>query len=569
MTTWRFPISLLCLAAAAVAQDPVPAKPANGATSAAEQQFRDAWWAESGRNDVDAALRGYLAAAAADGPASIRARANLFAGRLQQRQGQTEQALASFRRVVNDFANETESATAARTHLQELTAVDLRKNYDEWYERRLFSEEVQLAILAKIDQLTALVAAPPTSDRTPEEKSARTAHEARVNTVRAEIVAYGKGAVPALRKAALGRQQALAAQAIDLLFELDEMPPAEALMRHSEWANDAQQWQRVLEQRFDGAVPATTGEWHGALFAAALRGPGAATSSAMQQMGAACEAMRPLLVALLHFPEPRQKLLAALGDQATPLATRDAIDESLRSLEDKPVLTCAEWLLASADPLRDDLQRQAFQRVGWELRQGHANVFDDALRRLGDEQTFGDDRVRREAGAMFVQGLEINPVAELLPWTPERLQVVLGFAFAGDCSIHDVLVRLRRNDATRAMVAAALLAEPSVLHARLRREDAPDDNAGRLRAHFGDYEPSETAAVAFRRQWQTALVVAAKASWPRYSDVQRLDALVLLDGATNPDQGRSVLREFLQQQVDGASESVKTELQALVERCAK
>jgi hypothetical protein len=324
----------------------------------------------------------------------------------------------------------------------------------------------------------------------------------------------------------------------------------------------------VLGHRFAGAPPATSSEWHAELFAAAMQGPGAATSTVLQQTGRPSDEMRPLLVALLYFPEPRQKLLAALGEQTTPLATRDAIDEALR-YEDKSALTCAEWLLASTDPLRDELQRLAFDRLGQALRQGDAAVFDDVLRRLGDEKAFGDAAVRREAGAMFVQGLENNPVAELLPWTPARLQAVLGCAFAGDCVLHSALVRLRRNDATRTMVAAALLAEPSSLRERLRREDPPEPSTERLREHFGDYEPSEAAASSFRRQWQAALVAAAKASWPRYSDEQRLAALFLLDGATRPDADRSVLREFLQQQVDAASAPVKDALQSLIERCTK
>ena len=106
-----FLLTALSTAPWAIAQE-VPPTPAPR-PSAAELQLRDAWWAESGANDLSAALRGYLAAVAAEGPATVRARALLWAGRLQQRLGQSEQALASFERFLAQDAPAQDVRTVA------------------------------------------------------------------------------------------------------------------------------------------------------------------------------------------------------------------------------------------------------------------------------------------------------------------------------------------------------------------------------------------------------------------------------------------------------------------------
>src|SRR5690606_32246945 len=142
---------LFALALPAAAQQPTPA----------EAAYRDAWWAESGQGDLPAALKGYLAAAAAEGPSAIRAKALLGAGSVHQRLGKTESAIATFRQLLQQCPGEADVAEQARTHLRELTAVDLRDGYDEWYQRRLFSEEVQVQILQKIQALAIKAAERP------------------------------------------------------------------------------------------------------------------------------------------------------------------------------------------------------------------------------------------------------------------------------------------------------------------------------------------------------------------------------------------------------------------------
>ncbi|MFN9277597.1 MAG: hypothetical protein ACK6D2_17895, partial [Planctomycetota bacterium] len=195
------PWATILLATALPAQTPPP--------SAAEAAYRDAWWEESGRGDLAAALKGYLAAAAADGPAGVRAKALLAAGSAQQRLGKAESAIATFRQVLQQFPGEAAVVEQARTHLRELTAIDLRQGYDEWHQRWLFSEEVQLQILQKLTQFGGHVAAFGGLSQAEEGDQ-----KATLRQLRMEILGYGAGAVPALRKATASLNGALAEFAV-------------------------------------------------------------------------------------------------------------------------------------------------------------------------------------------------------------------------------------------------------------------------------------------------------------------------------------------------------------------
>ena len=542
------------------AQDPGTASPpasgvvAPGATpSAAEQQFREAWWAESGRNDLDAALRGYLAAVILDGPPAVRAKSMLAAGRIQQRQGRTEHALASYRRVLSEFAGETESVNAARTHLRELTAVDLRQNYDEWYERRLFSEEVQLLILGKLESLSSHLSRQFNDNRQQQES------QAQRSLLRGEILAFGKGAVPALRKAARGRHEALASTAIEMLFALGEVPPLEALVADAEWTNDVGAWKQLLRTR--GAEAKVSGSgWHPPFLAAATRGPGALVDLLLQPDTRPTEALTPMLSALLGFENARPRVLAAFLDPETSLGLRDAIAQALTAYEEV-VLGCGEWVQLAHDPLRGSLQAVAAEQAARSLTAENGKQLDELLQIVGTGA--GDGGIEADVCVRFLSGLDENPLAERLPWNLERLQALLRVA-----AVHSPVVRfglrLRRNDRTRLLLAAALLADPSGLAAVLRRNEASEPPVERLRTGFPDQD-SESSPTVFRRLWQSALVTTLKTQWSRYDEPQQLDALLVLDGVTDPANDRRVLQEFLRAQRDGASAGVKAAMGPLLE----
>lgn len=558
-------VFVLCSAFVA-AQDPAIAPPAAvgvvapGATpSAAEQQFREAWWAESGRNDLDAALRGYLAAVIADGPPAVRAKAMLAAGRIQQKQGRTEPALASFRRVLSEFAGETEIVAAARTHLRELTAVDLRQGYDEWYERRLFSEEVQLVILGKLEAMSSHLSRQFADDRLRQES------QVQRSQLRGEILAFGKGAVPALRKAAGGRHQELADMAIEMLFELGEMPPVEALVRNEDWVMDVRAWQQLLRKPV--VVPtASAAGWHVPFLAATPRGPSALVDVLLQAPPQHAEAMSSLVAALLATEGARARLLAMLGDQEIALVLRDAIAQALQN-EEMIGLSSAEWLLAARDPLRWQLQVHAVNQATLRLAADQPRQLDELLALVAAAPGDGVNDGTPADG--LLAGLEGNVIAERLPWTPERLQAV--FAIAGPCSqtLPAFTLALRRNDRTRTMLAAALLDDPSKVAAAWRREQTNEQPVARLRETFPDYEASLGGALAFRRLWHHALAEALTTRWPGYDERQRLDALALLDGMTNPTGDRRELQDFLRQQVGSASDGVKAAMAPLLEPPAK
>jgi hypothetical protein len=410
---------LSCLLAAVplLAQDPAGSPPIKVQAPSAEQLFRDAWWAESGSNDVDAALRGYLEATAANGPASVRARALLFAGRLQQRLGKPDLALASFRRLVTEFATETALVNEARTHLRELTAVDLRQNYDEWYERRLFSEEVQLVILGKLEALASRADLSFTDDKQQQE------HRRQLQTLITEIEVFGKGAVPALRKFALGRHDAMARTAIGMLFAVGETPPLRALLTHADWLDDADLVGKLLKQKSKEAMPVLpVDDRRARLLAAILEGPDALTRLILASPLDGTGELSTLVQAVLPYPTARARLLTALQQPGLALIVREAIENAF-AYDEELVLGAEDWLAVGADPLRAELRSLALARAARALRPDDAGLLDRLLAAVIDAtSSTGHDPALVQA---LAGGLGENRVVELLAWTPERLGKLL------------------------------------------------------------------------------------------------------------------------------------------------
>lgn len=561
-----FLLTALSTAPWAIAQE-VPPTPAPR-PSAAELQLRDAWWAESGANDLSAALRGYLAAVAAEGPATVRARALLWAGRLQQRLGQSEQALASFRRLLVEFAAETELVGDARTHLRELTAVDLRQTYDEWYERRLFSEEVQLVILGKLEALAANLGAPVGG-----RSELSTLQDERRSLV-AGVMSFGRGAVPALRKAAVGRQQAMASMAIDLLVRLGEVPPWEALRASTDWSTDLDALRLLLAQ--PGGGVASTDEprspWHVRCLLACRRGPIAAAELLLSCTSPAPEELQPLAAVLLEHEESRRMLLAALSRTDVALRVRQAIERVL--CEGEPWadgLTTAEWLAAGEQPLLQDLCLVSLHRAARGIRADEPELLDRMLARLSAAVAGGPPA--SEAGqaaarlvTAFVNGLNEHPAVELLPWTPERLQaLLLAAACTVDADLRQVLQSLRRQPELRRRLAERLFAAPVALATayQLSAEDASTLDA--LRRHFEVELETEGDTVAFARQWHAAVLAAATAAWPAQDEASRLASLLLLPAVVSSMRDTAAMRPFLEARANDTSEPVRVAITRALE----
>lgn len=559
-----FLLAALSTTSWAIAQE-VPPTPR---PSAAELQLRDAWWAESGANDLPVALRGYLAAVAAEGPATVRARALLWAGRLQQRLGQSEQALASFRRLLVEFAAETELVGEARTHLRELTAVDLRQTYDEWYERRLFSEEVQLVILGKLEALATNLASPGGSGA---EQSTRI-EERRVLV--AGVMAFGRGAVPALRKAAVGKQEALADLAIDLLFRLGEVPPWEALRASADWCTDLDALRLLLAQPGVGAGQADEprSPWQVRCLLACRRGPVAAAEFLLACTSRSAEDLQPLAAVLLEHEGSRRTLLAALSRTDVALRVRQAIERVLCEGESwANGLTTAEWLAAGEQPLLQDLCLVSLQRASREVRADEPELLDRMLARLSAAVAgVPPGSEAQEAAARlvsaFVGGLDEHPAVELLPWTPERLQaLLLAAACSADTDLHPVLQSLRRQPELRRRLAERLFAAPVALATayQLSAEDPSTYDA--LRRHFDAELETEADTVAFARQWHAALLAAATAAWPIQDEPARLASLLLLPAVVSSLHDTAAMRPFLEARANDPSEPVRAAITRALE----
>ena len=548
-------LSFLLAAVPLLAQEPAGSTPPKVQTPSAEQLFRDAWWAESGSNDVDAALRGYLEAAAASGPASVRARALLFAGRLQHRLGKPDTALASFRRLVTEFATETALVNEARTHLRELTAVDLRQNYDEWYERRLFSEEVQLVILGKLEAIASRADLSFTDDKQHQE------HRRQLQALITEVEVFGKGAVPALRRFALGRHDAMARTAIGMLFAVGETPPLRSLLAHADWLDDAALVGKLLQQKSKEAMPALPVDDRLArLLAAILEGPDALTHLILTSPLDGTADLSSLVAAVLPYPTARARLLTALQQPGLALIVREAIENVFAYGEDL-VVGAADWLAIGASPLRAEVRHLALAAAARALRPDDAGLLDRLLAAaVAATSSSGHDPALVQA---LAGGLGENRVVELLAWTPDRLGKLLHCLPAiEEPAFAPMLRQLRRLETSRQTLAKALFADPVALCREFRLTLADDGVVDRLRHHANDANAemdSNDDLALLARRWHDVMVKTLAAEWAGYDEAGKLAAVVVLHGFALPS-AHGALVEFLRQQEPGASAELKAAL---------
>lgn len=555
----RTPLLLSLLPAAVLAaQEPGPEAPA-------ERAFRDAWWAESGRGDLPAALAGYLAAAAAEGPAAIRARALLAAGAVQQRLGKSESAIATFRQVLRDFPAEAAVAEQARVHLRELTAVDLREGYDEWHERWLFGEEVQRQVLARIDELAAVLAQEAARRRDSKE---RRALQQEIDTARARVLAFGRGSAPALHQFATAPQRSLAEAAVDLLFELGELPAARALLGTSGWTSSSENWRRVLAgSRAGGSEPGALRECpradpaHARLVAAALRGPAALADVVLDQEPPLARGGSELASAARALVElggdGRARVLAALGTPEVPLRTREAIEQGLAARP--PDLGVAEWLAISREPLHFRLRIAATERCARRLRLADGEALDELLRRV-EEAPAGE--AKAELLEALNNGLAQNDTPLQVPWSVSRLRRLL-VLLARRGSIANVYTALVRDEVLRSVLVEAALGEPGQIAAAFADDGG---EIGDLAQHFELQLSDEYDIARVEGLWNRSLAQYLERAWDGWNDVQRLDALRILPEAILLHGARDDLRQFVGRRIAAAPERLRGPLEALHER---
>lgn len=536
--------------------------------SAAEAAYRDAWWAESGQGDLAAALKGYLAAAAADGPAGIRARALLGAGLVQQRLGKTDSAIASLRQLLQQYPGEAELVERARAQLRELTAVDLRQNYDEWYERRLFSEDVQLQILQKLQALGDLLARPPR-----DQKQQGEWYEAQRALVQ-EIRGFGKGALPALRKAAEAPTGELAGRAVGMLFDLGEVPSAPALQRHfGDWAGSAEPWTSLLalhggaaQQLANGIREAAPGATllraavmgHGELAAAVV---GIRDAELVREQAAVLAAATCALLRRDGYADDQERLLVVaqvldgLAAETTPLRVRRAMEQGILECEPPPLLDPEMWLQLGKDPLHFELRYRCIEQATAGLQPGDGDELDELLARVAAMPKSG----RETALYALTNGLEHNLAPTQLPWTPARLRRLLGaFVDLGDPNLSQLFAALLHTEAWRAMLAEALLGDPVPM-----REVYPAGDGSSLAIHLQSDGSDEEVAL-LQSRWNRAVADRLGRDWAGFDAAQRLAALVLLRQVVNFDHGdRAPLLQFLAKADRGGNSEVGAAIEQL------
>jgi tetratricopeptide (TPR) repeat protein len=559
--------SMFLLAAALPAQTPPP--------SAAEAAYRDAWWEESGRGDLAAALKGYLAAAAADGPAGVRAKALLAAGSAQQRLGKAESAIATFRQLLQQFPGEAEAVERARTHLRELTAIDLRQGYDEWHQRWLFSEEVQLQILQKLTQFGSHVAA--FEGLSQAEVGDQ---KATLRQLRMEILGYGAGAVPALRKATASVNGALAEFAVGALFVLGDAPPAPALQQHFDaWGYDAANWRLLLALPRDRAAElraAIRTEAAGAdLLAGALQGPrqllaAIVATTSLALVGDAPEVLGAATEALLRAdPESRGATVTAVVDEAVPERVRRgmAIAFASEDVHELP-LTARQWLALGEKLLDAELRASVcVHGVVHQLRADDGPLLDALLARIAAAKGEHRDRCVQS----LCSGLQASVAPQQLPWTPVRLRrVLLLCRVTPDTDdVRPWLRSLLRADALRLQLAEALLGDP--LAAANPDRAGRDESDGRAFAEMFAWGEADYGDDLQRLapQWHAALAGCLTRLWPGFSEEQRLAALSVLEQALAEHEERASLVAFLAAADAAGSDAVREALAALQERLGR
>ncbi len=197
--------------------------------SAAAQAFREGFWAETGEHALDRALERYRAAAKAEGPDAVRAKALYREGVVLERLGKTEDAIHALERLTKEYPGEMELLQEARAKLDAWTATDIRSSFDEWYHRYQYGPEFQAKV---VDLVLKLGLQSPNVNNVPEEK---------------ELLTIGEAAIPALRRQLDSSNDDLRAWATAVLLELGEVPPAKPIATTSIWPYRRQAWTTLLE----------------------------------------------------------------------------------------------------------------------------------------------------------------------------------------------------------------------------------------------------------------------------------------------------------------------------------
>lgn len=237
----------------ASAEDEAPAN------SAAEQAFRDAWWAETGGGNLAEALALYEKAATAAGPTSVQAKALYRRAVVLQRIGKTEEAIQALERLAKTHPGETALQADARARLEEWTAIDLRTGFPEWYRRFQYGPEFQAKVLDLVLKLGS-------------------ADVPTWSAAERELLAIGEPAIGALRAHVGARDSTMRHNIVKVLLLLGVVPD-EVTTTFGYWTQLYDTWGAILDLPDDrrrallDRLPTVPGDESLEALRAALQGP--------------------------------------------------------------------------------------------------------------------------------------------------------------------------------------------------------------------------------------------------------------------------------------------------------
>jgi len=475
---------------------------ASAGDTEAEKQYRDAWWRESSESDLPKALAAYRRAAAADGPAEVRAKALLKVAECLKRLDKAQEAMQVLDRLRKQHPTQRQVLAKADRLSKEWTAIDLRGSYSEWYRRYLFSPAFQQRVVDRVLVMS--------SD----------------NDAAEWLLSLGEAAIPALREALKSKHAELVGDARDLLVLLGDLPPAKLMLDNQDWTRDSDVWSAILsasaESRAHVAQEITSPEPVARLLKAAATSPAALIKAMAGDAGARIatndeKAAGAIIEALFYTRD------TAVHQGIADLGVHPKSPVSLRPIAAEHLLefgwiggTANDWLEWARDCDKFDDRQAAFHRVGRTLRPGDEEVIDSVFDDLLEIGKIRRDLQFSLAGA-FADGLQNNGMSQQLSWSPERLLTYFRVCLnpEEDDSTSKFIGALRSDRSRGTNVAQALLLEPE------KFEFTEDDGFGQLWNvfSFNVDDPDEAMAQA---RWNRWIMRGIQRGWSTWTEERRL-----------------------------------------------
>ena len=494
--------------------------------TAAEKQFHAAFWQETGRGELNIALRGYLAAAAAKGPETTRAQALLRAAMLQHRLQKSTDAEKTLQQLFRRFPSQKAVIADGERRLDEWRRIDLRRNYSDWYKEHLFRPEIQAKILEHLQALSRIQA--------PKRRTRKELDQFKndLAAIEREILVYGQGAVPALMEMAKtgvsSGNSDLTERANRLIFLIGRLPPVAALLENSQWLEEERAWRTVfhINAQERQLILAGVGQRLGyvpQLLAASAAGPANLIEILGGEIGGTfakrkSRGLSAVLKALHKTADPKltRQLMQLSEDAEVPVLVREAIERAIAAYG-IPDASAAEWVDWSKDRLLWDSHTKALRNAAQRIRKSDGKILDRLFSTL--ESTPKD--LRESVTEAVLYGLRENSRPLQIPWTEDRLYRFLQSYNSDSSSLSESIGFQWRTDAGRTMIAAAILRHPSKIEALLLTD------ASTVSSIFRDHRGDERDGL-LERQWSREVARQIQQRWGEWPFADRVIAIRLI-----------------------------------------